>query len=379
MRRSAQVFPLVTHNLDGEHVTLAARPLISVVVPVYRVEDHLAACLDSVLGQAGDDVEIVAVDDDSPDRCGVILDDYAARDPRVRVIHLPRNGGLGPARNTGIDHARGRYLWFVDSDDWVPPGTIPAIRNRLTATAPDVLLLDHVEVRVDGQARATGSGPLLRSVTAPVRLVDRPELLRTTLIASACTKVISRQLLDDTGLRFTTGWYEDCAFALPLLLAAGTVDAIDQVGYCYRHRANGAITRSLSERHFEVFDQYERMWQCFDQSARNLEPLRPELFRLMLDHLLVIAGNTDRLPDGRRREFFQRIVDVHHRRRPGGGYTLPDRGSRLTHRQERHNAYPAYAAMRFAYRAAARLRRPARAPHLPRPEPSSQVPVRTAR
>lgn len=360
-------------------VTLAARPLISVVVPVYRVEDHLPVCLDSILSQAGDDVEIVAVDDSSPDGSGAILDRYAAHDPRVRVTHLPHNGGLGPARNAGIDLARGSYLWFVDSDDWLPPGTIPAIRSRLAATEPDVLLLDHVEARVDGQVHTTGSGPLLRSVTTPVRLVDRPDLLRVELIASACTKVISRRLLDRTGLRFTTGWYEDCAFSLPLLLAAGTVDAIDQVGYCYRHRASGAITRSRSERHFDIFEQYERMWRCFEQAAEAQESLRPELFRLMINHMLVIAGNTDRLADAHRRDFFRRIAEIYQRRRPAAGYPVPAGVPGLKHRLVQRNVYPAYAAMRFAYRTASRLRRPTRAPSLPHPEPSGQVPVRTAR
>lgn len=126
--------------------TSSVAPRLSVVVPVYRVEAYLAVCLDSILAGAGADVEVLAVDDGSPDRSGQIADEYARRDPRVRVVRLPRNVGLGQARNAGIDHATGDYLWFVDSDDWLPAGAVPAVLERLSATRPDVLIVDHAEV-----------------------------------------------------------------------------------------------------------------------------------------------------------------------------------------------------------------------------------------
>ncbi|HEY8471045.1 MAG TPA: glycosyltransferase family 2 protein, partial [Natronosporangium sp.] len=105
------------------------RSLLTVVVPVYQVEPYLTRCLDSILAEAGagDMVEVVAVDDASPDRSGELLDAYARRDPRVRVLHLATNVGLGRARNAGLARARGEYVWFVDSDDWLPAGTIPAV------------------------------------------------------------------------------------------------------------------------------------------------------------------------------------------------------------------------------------------------------------
>ena len=94
--------------------------LLSIIVPVYKVESYLARCVDSILAQTVSDFELILVDDGSPDRCGAICDEYAARDPRVRVIHK-ENGGLSSARNAGIDIARGQWLGFVDSDDWITP------------------------------------------------------------------------------------------------------------------------------------------------------------------------------------------------------------------------------------------------------------------
>lgn len=96
-------------------------PRFSVIVPVYKVQGYLRECLDSILTQSCTDIEVIAVDDCSPDNCGNIIDEYAARDARVTAVHLPRNVGLGRARNAGVGHATGEYLLFLDSDDSYTP------------------------------------------------------------------------------------------------------------------------------------------------------------------------------------------------------------------------------------------------------------------
>ena len=108
--------------------------LLSIVLPVYKVQGYLRQCLDSVLEQSFRDFEIVAVDDCSPDHSGTILAEYATRDPRVRVLSLPENVGLGRARNAGLAQATGEYVWFVDSDDWLAAGALIAVADRLRAT-----------------------------------------------------------------------------------------------------------------------------------------------------------------------------------------------------------------------------------------------------
>ena len=96
-----------------------SRPLVSIIVPVYKVEDVLTRCLDSLRKQSLQEIEIILVDDASPDRCGEICARYAAEDSRFRIIQHAKNRGLSAARNTGIAHASAGYLMFVDSDDWV--------------------------------------------------------------------------------------------------------------------------------------------------------------------------------------------------------------------------------------------------------------------
>ena len=93
-------------------------PLLSVIVPVYRAEDTLTRCVNSILSHAPENLELILVDDGSPDASGTLCDAFAAQDGRVRVIHQP-NAGVSAARNRGLDTARGRYIQFVDADDWL--------------------------------------------------------------------------------------------------------------------------------------------------------------------------------------------------------------------------------------------------------------------
>ena len=95
-------------------------PELSIIVPVYKVEPYLRRCIDSILAQTFRDFELILIDDGSPDNCGAICDEYAAKDSRIIVIHQ-KNQGVSAARNAGLDIAKGTYLGFVDSDDWIEP------------------------------------------------------------------------------------------------------------------------------------------------------------------------------------------------------------------------------------------------------------------
>ncbi|CAM5250325.1 hypothetical protein STENM223S_03304 [Streptomyces tendae] len=119
-------------------------PRFSVIVPAYQVQAYLHACLESVLAQSYPDFEVIVVDDCSPDACGAIADEFAALDPRVRVVRLPRNEGLGPARNAGMERASGDYLVFLDGDDTLTEHALRSIADRIKETGePDVLVYDY--------------------------------------------------------------------------------------------------------------------------------------------------------------------------------------------------------------------------------------------
>ena len=116
-------------------------PAVSVIVPIYNVEKYLAECVDSILGQTFQDMEIILVDDGSLDSSGQMADDYAARDKRVKVIHK-ENGGLSSARNAGMKIARGEYIYFCDSDDYISLDAIEILYETATKNDLDMVLFN---------------------------------------------------------------------------------------------------------------------------------------------------------------------------------------------------------------------------------------------
>jgi glycosyltransferase involved in cell wall biosynthesis len=333
-------------------------PLLSVVVPVYRVEEYLSACLDSILDQGFTDLELVAVDDASDDGSAAILSAYAARDPRVRVLRLPENRGLGAARNAGLAAATGDYVWFVDSDDWLTAGTLRAVADRLTATGADLLVTGFARVFPNGTVRenkVSWAGP------APdtFRLAEVPGLLK--LLHIACNKVIRRRLLVELGITFRPGWYEDVAFSLPLMIAAERITLLDRYSYAYRQRETGSITRTVSDRHFEVFDQWEFVFRFLGGRADG-EELRAPIFARAVWHLLQVLNHAARVPKRRRREFFDRLVALYRAERPAAGYPLPPGDEGVKHRLVARNAFLLFEALRAGRRMQVRMVRRAAPP-----------------
>jgi glycosyltransferase involved in cell wall biosynthesis len=330
---------------------------LSVVVPVYRVQAYLRACLDSVhAGLTAEEraqIEIVAVDDASPDRCGEMLDDYATHHEGVRVLHLPRNVGLGLARNAGLDAATGEYVWFVDSDDRLPAGSVRAVLGALAAQRPDVLLVDHLRVHQDGRHRVDASSHLLSGEPTLARMLGVQH--------TAWNRIVNRDFLRRNGLRFGPGWYEDVAFSHPVLLAADRIAALDRVCYHYRIGRPGAITATRSHRHFEAFTQYDLLQDWM--AAHSVAPeIRARLFTLMINHLLVVTGTDSRMHPGQRRRFFRQLTALHRRHRPEG-YLPPGGMGGLKHRLVAAGTYPIYALLRAGYRmTGTRGRNPERTP-----------------
>ncbi|WP_240742233.1 glycosyltransferase family 2 protein [Micromonospora zingiberis] len=334
-------------------------PLLSIVVPVYGVEAYLRECLDSihdgVPAHETAAVELIAVNDASPDGCGQLLREYAADHPNVRVLHLATNVGLGPARNAGLDVATGEYVWFVDSDDWLPAGTIAAVLDRLRADRPDVMMIDHLRVYECGRRDVDVSSRLLRATPGVVRLADRPQLLRVQ--HTAWNKVVRREFMAELGLRFHPGWYEDIPFSHPLLIGASRISVLDRVCYLYRLGRQGAITSTRSGRHFDAFEQYDRLFAWLGQRHPDGR-WHAELFDLMVSHFLVVVGNDDRLHPHLRRRFFRRVAEHYRRYLPGDGYPRPGGVAGLKHRLVGRNSYLAYAALRRVHRLAGRVRTP---------------------
>ncbi|MCJ1677037.1 bifunctional glycosyltransferase family 2 protein/CDP-glycerol:glycerophosphate glycerophosphotransferase [Streptomyces sp. APSN-46.1] len=308
-------------------------PRFSVIVPAYKVQAYLQESLDSVLSQSYPDLELIAVDDASPDACGSIIDDRAARDPRVTGVHLAHNLGLGPARNAGLARATGDYLIFLDGDDTLAPGALQAIADRLKATgSPDVLVYDYARTFWTGETvRNSLAHRLCEDGPASFRLADRPALLGMLMVV--WNKAYRREYVEREGLEFPpgSGYYEDTPWTYPALLAAESVAVLDRVCVHYRQRRTGSILTTSTRRHLDIFDQYDRVFG-FLTSRPELERWRPAVHRRMADHFCALYADPRRLPRASRAEFFRRASASLRRYRAVGPQPLPlSRTDRVRH------------------------------------------------
>ncbi len=217
-------------------------PLISLVVPLYCAQDSLSRCVDSILGQTYSNLELILVDDGSPDDCPAICDQYALADCRVRVIHQ-ENRGVSAARNAGIDAATGEYLAFVDSDDWVEPDYLAYLWMLLSENRVLLSACNHIVVAHGKQhAKYPVSDAAIR---LPLRQAMQNMLYHLPPDVSPWGKLFHRSLF--AGLRYPEGMtFEDTYRAADLLIAAGELVYGSMPKYHYVLQAN-----SLSRRAFQ--------------------------------------------------------------------------------------------------------------------------------
>jgi len=225
------------------------------VVPVYDVERWLPESLDSLLGQDGVDLQVVVVDDGSPDGSGAIADQYAARDDRVTVLHVP-NGGLGAARNVGTEHVLGHgtgdYLGFLDSDDVLPPGALATLASALEESASDFVTGSIARWEHDGLHEPPWMRRLHRERRVGITASEHPEILGDVF---AWNKLFRTSFWRDQGLEWPEGVrYEDQPTTTRAYLA-GTFDVVPDVVYHWRIRQDGS---SITQQRASVDDLRDR-------------------------------------------------------------------------------------------------------------------------
>ena len=305
--------------------TPAVQPAVtlSLVLPVHGVAEFLPRCLDSILGSDLPGLQVVAVDDCSPDDSGAILDARAAADPRLTVLHLPENRGQGRAREAGLDLATGEYVWFVDPDDWLAEGALEDVAATLAGhpadARPDVLVTGFVRAYPDGGTEADTWRGLMAGAPESFTLAEWPGLL--SMILAVWNKVTRRDYLDGLraqGVRFGPGHYEDIAVAYPLLLGAARISFLDQDVYYYRRLRPGAITTTPSPKHLDVFAEYDAIFAFLDSRPDLPAGLRDLVFDRTLRQAVTVLDTPGLVPAELRREFFRRAADHVRRHRPPG-------------------------------------------------------------
>jgi CDP-glycerol glycerophosphotransferase len=331
-------------------------PLLTVVVPAYRVLGYVRQCVESILAAREWDLEVVAIDDCSPDGTGAVLDEVAATDSRLQVIHLERNAGLGAARNLGLERATGDYVWFIDGDDWVDPAGVDAVCARLRSSHPDVLIVDYARAYWNHRLQRNVLNEMFRVPPAPdtFTLAERPSVLG--FMMTAWNRVFRRQFLVDSGLRFGDGYYEDVKVTYPTLMLAERISLLDQVVYFYRQRRVGAITRTQNDKHFVVFDQYAPIFEFMDRHAPRFDEYRAMMFYRTFWHLIIILRNGDRIPKKREREYFAMMSEFYRRLKPPG-YVRPEGREGTWERLVEADGYRRFRLINAADKSAKSLRR----------------------
>nr|WP_203645711.1 bifunctional glycosyltransferase family 2 protein/CDP-glycerol:glycerophosphate glycerophosphotransferase [Streptomyces sp. SID14478] len=315
----------------------------------------MRACLDSILEQSFGDFEIIAVDDHSPDACGRILDEYAARDSRVRPIHLETNQGIGKARDLGALRASGDYIFFLDSDDTLAEGALEAVAERLELTEdPDILLVNHVRTYWTNRVQASAAGELLASAGTDVfTALERPDFL--TMFAVVWNRVYRREFYVGNEFTFTDGIYEDALMVYKTMLTAERIAALEHVCVEYRQRRQGNSMRTPGRKHFGIFEQYARLFAFLDERP-HLEPVRALLFERMASHFLFTLVREDRILPQDRADFFKLASQQYARFRPAV-FQKPEGTAGLRFELLERGSYPAYTAVELAGATRAKLRK----------------------
>ena len=243
---------------------------LSIIVPVYNAEKFLRPCLDSLLTQNVKDSELILVDDGSRDGSAGILEEYRAREPeRIRVITV-ENGGQGRARNLALDLAKGEFLGFADSDDWVKPDIYEKMIARAEETGADMVVCDAEECWPDGR----------RDYIA-LSQYERPIKMSTEV----WSKLVRRSSLGD--LRFAEGlWYEDLAYVALLLLRTDKLAAVPEPLYCYRCGHTSTMNNNNSRKNRDLLAILDLLKAPMREAGRQ-----EDYEALVLNHALLDGIN----------------------------------------------------------------------------------------
>ena len=226
-------------------------PLVSVIIPVYNVEEYLVQCVDSVRNQTYKNIEIFLVDDGSTDQSGEICDFYSSIDDRIHVIHK-KNGGLSSARNAGIELANGEYFAFIDSDDYADLEMIEVLCDRVIKAQAEIAFGGYETID------ETGSQLKCRSINKNYTSFEALQALSGDTgipLGTIWNKIYKRSLFDN--IRFPLGKYHEDVFIMHELIdLCSTVCGVDKTVYYYRQR-NGSITKSIySVRHLDNIEAF---------------------------------------------------------------------------------------------------------------------------
>lgn len=288
---------------------------ISVIVPIYNVENYLRECLDSVLAQTFSDWEMILVDDGSTDGSGKIADEYADLDERISVIHQ-ENAGLSAARNTGIDAARGEYLYFLDSDDYILENALDIMYNSARKNHLDLVIFNGMDFGCDGD-RISEKDLLIKEFKSWNHTFTGRELFckmlseESLLLCCVPLQFVRRSSILESGIRFREGMiHEDNLYSFALFMSMQIVMVIDKVLYMRRVR-EGSITNNKIT--IKNLDSWNIIYSEVTELSNNItitDEVRKYINQYLRFFFMSIAENYYKLDKKDRKAFFNKFNNV---------------------------------------------------------------------
>jgi CDP-glycerol glycerophosphotransferase len=320
-------------------------PLLSIVAVVHREQAWIHGCIRSILEQPYRDLELIVIDDASPDHAPGLLDEIAAADDRVRLLHLSAVLPRGTARNIALDRAAGDYLWFLRPIDRLPPDVLAGVAARIEQTKPDVLLVDHVTTTALGAQRPSSYAKVLRNAAAAgvFAVPDRPAVADVGRFAG--NLVMRRGHLLSLGVRFGEGGFDELSVTYPALLAAERVSALDGPGYIRRIIGNADTDPAVHGRPTDLVAQYRVVFSVLDAYGGRARTGRGLLPTRMVHHGLEVL---ETLPVDEQRPFFRAIGAEWARQGRGSAKRAGSRRQRLVLQALRLRTYAAYRGLHSA-------------------------------
>lgn len=254
---------------------------ISVIVPVYKVEPYLDKCVSSIVNQTYKNLEIILVDDGSPDRCGAMCDAWARQDSRIRVIHK-ENGGLSDARNAGMAVATGALLGFVDSDDWIAPDMYQQLYEHMAEDNSDIAACGVEMVWGDGcpSRRLTKEGSCVLDAGEAMRAVIEESWLKQPVWYKLYKTALVRDILFPVGK-----YHEDVFWTYQAVGAAKRVSVVDQIGYYYLQRSGSIMGEGYSLKRLDAVEGKKQRLAFIEWRAPQLTALsRSDLWFTCIYH-----------------------------------------------------------------------------------------------
>lgn len=256
------------------------QPLVSIIIPIYKVEAYLKRCLDSVLNQAYTNLEIILVDDGSPDNCPQICDEYALRDQRIVVIHK-KNGGLSDARNAGLDICNGEFISFVDSDDWLNENYINVLLELADKKNADITIGEHERVYNDKPIYIENKKEKTLTLSAQEALNILFKRNHLSFILS-WGKLYRKALFDE--IRFPQGKFHEDEFTTYHIFAnADKIAYTSQVLYYYFQRGDSTMS---TPHPYDLLEAEEAQFIFILQN--NMEAVKGDQAKLICWQILYI-------------------------------------------------------------------------------------------